>query len=180
VDKKTRVKWWEPYGATLRSGVADLRSAGVLRAAFWVRVVIISAAVVGVVIGIMLFAYPGMWLPWWQLATGLLIWPAVIAFLMGLSMLAPRHVEVRCEWVQFTHGQSAVRILAPDIRSVALVQREGSGLRLRLDYVTRRGVRRTRECAVSSAIDRDTLDALIADLAEEASRHASPPDRSGF
>jgi hypothetical protein len=175
VDRKTRVKWWEPYRETLRSGLTDLRAAGVLRTAFWLRVVTASAVVIGIVIAAMSIAYPGMWLPWPQIISGLVIWPAAIALLMALTILAPRHVEVRTQWIQFTHGQSAVRIRAQDIRSITVEEREDGGLRLRLDYTTRRGVRRTRECAVARAVCRETLATLVAHLAREVSAHAAPP-----
>jgi hypothetical protein len=179
VDHKTQIKWWEPYRETLRTGFTDLRSAGVMRPGFWVRVVVVSASAIGLVVAVMLLAYPGMWLPWTQLISGLLICPAMIAFGMGLTMLAPRHVEVRREWIQFSHGQSAVRIRAQDLRSISLEERQEGELRLRLDYVTRRGMRRTRECAVSSTVCRDTLEMLVAHLSEDASRHASPPAAPG-
>ena len=165
MDQKARIKWWEPYKQTLKSSLADLRSTGVLRPMFWIRVIALSSAVVVVVVALMLRASPGMWLPWPQLAAGLLIGPAALALVITVSMLAPRHVEVRRNWIQFTRGQSAVRIPAPNIVSIALVQHGTGGLRLRLVYVTRRGVQRTSECAVPPAVDRGALEAIVSQIA---------------
>jgi hypothetical protein len=175
VDRKTRIRWWEPYGETVKTSLSEVRTTGVLRAGFWIRVFLIATGTVGLLIAAMMLAYPGMWLPWPQISSGLVISPVAIALLMGLTLLAPQHVEVRHDWIQFTHGQSAFRIRAAHIRDIAVTQEENGVLRLRVTYEARHGLRRTRACVVAPAVNREALEALVAHLAQEGMRHAAPP-----
>jgi hypothetical protein len=116
MGKRERVKWWGPYGATARVSMAELAATGVLRARFWVRGTIVVAIVVGVLAAAMVWAVPGVVLPWPQLIAGLVAGLAMVAAVIGVSVLAPRHVEVRHEWIQVSQGQHMVRIKREQVR----------------------------------------------------------------
>lgn len=155
--------------------MATLREAGILRAAFWMRVILITTSITGLLIAAMRFAYPGMWLPWPQIITGLVVLPPAMALMMAMTMLAPRHIEVRHDWLQFTHGQSALRIRASDLRGFSLNQNQSGAHQLSITFEPRRGLLRTRTCIVSPAVNRAALESLVVHLAHEGMRHSPPP-----
>lgn len=105
-----RMKWWEPYGATVATSIVGLRSTGVLRVWFWIRVTLIAGVVVAVSAAVMVYSQPGMVLPWPHIAIGLVLWSVVLFVMMMVLSFAPRHVGVRREWIQVSHGQHALRI----------------------------------------------------------------------
>jgi hypothetical protein len=178
VDHETQLDWWEPYRASVRTRVAELRSTGLLNPWSWVRVVGIPALVIGLVIAAMLHVQPGMLVPWRPLISVLIGYSLMFPLLLGLMILAPRHVSLqRNGVVLFLYGQRQVVIPARELRRISLKERPDGELHLSLDYVTRRGARCTRECAVPRTVCRDTLEKLLTHLAEESSRDASTPTR---
>lgn len=175
MDPKIRIKWWEPYRETLKTSLAHLREAGMLRPVFWIRVVLISTSITGLLIAAMMLAYPGLWLPWPRIIAGLMVFPPAMALVMAMTMLAPQRIEVRHDGIQFSLGQNSLRIRASDIRGIALMQNQSGLLQLTVTFEPRQGLLRTRTCIVSPDVNRDALDSLIAYLAHQATRHSPPP-----
>jgi hypothetical protein len=167
-----RITWWEPYGATVRASLAELRSSGMLRPALWLRAFGIAGVLVGALVVWIVRAYPGIALPWARLLLGYGVGaPALLVLSIGAQSLAPCHIDVRRRWMQFSRGQHVVRLERDRIQEVALIGRGPSAPpRLRVSYRTRRGTPRTREVAVARAVDLVALDDLIAELSDGRGR----------
>ncbi len=170
-----RVSWWEPYGETRRLMLAELRETGLLRPLVWVRMIGLSALIVGLVVAWVLWANPGIVLPWGRLSAGLAVGPMSIAFLLALTMFFPRHAEVRRDWIQITHGQSASRVKADRIRRIELLGSWPDEQRLIVEYTTPRGRPMTLECGVRTSVNQEVLKALVSFLAAGAVERASKP-----
>lgn len=144
---------------------------------FWVRVTGVSTFLLGLTVIALFSVFPAPRFPWAKLASGVVMAPGLVALLMCIPVLHPLHVEVRRDRIRFMHGSTATRILAESLRSIAFEEREDGMLRLRVDYVTRRGIHGSRTFVVSPSVDRAALEVAVRRLAETAS-HASLRDIS--
>jgi hypothetical protein len=138
-------------------------------------VIAISALIVGILIALLLLAYPGARLPWTQMLVSLFACPLAIAVLCGLQMFFPRHAEVRRNWIQITHGQSANRVKADRIRRIELLGSWPDEQRLIVEYTTPRGRPMTLECGVRTSVNQEVLKALVNFHAAGAVERASKP-----
>ena len=172
---RDRVTWREPHRATRRDALRALRTSGVLRAGLWIRPTLIGAGLIAILIAWILWAFPGIALPWARMLIGLVIAP--VFFLTAsvtaivVASLMPRYVEVRREWLQIDHGPSAVRIEPEQIDRLEVEQNGVGESRLVLEYRTRRGrnPKGSLAIAIAKSVDVKALQALLTHLRSQSS-----------
>ncbi|MCL4198861.1 MAG: hypothetical protein KJZ69_15345 [Phycisphaerales bacterium] len=158
---KHRVIWWEPIRETLPESIEGLEATGILRPAFWLRVIGISVVVVAPLVAWMISAYPGITLPWGRLLSSLLLMPAALLLWGAFMVVFPRRIEIRPEWIHVMHGQSHSRIPLKQIDAVAIEESDGSLPRLRVNCRNRRGDRREVRFVIGRSVNLDDLAMLI-------------------
>ena len=121
----------------------------------------------GGAIVVILIAYPGIALPWRQIAGVLLTTPPFLFIAGGAQLLFPVRVEVRRDRIMISHGQSSL-LLKPERIRRAEITTDDRGDWLDLEYTTTRGTPRTRRVLLSDRVDRPTLAELLADLTHAA------------
>ena len=167
---RDRVNWWEPYRATRRYALRALRTSGLLRAGLWIRPTLIAAVLVAILIAWILWAFPGIALPWARMLIGLVITPVFFLITTVVACLAPRHLEVRREWLQINHGPVAVRVEPQQIDRLEDEQNPVRESRLVLEYRTRRGRNRKESLAIAKSVDVKALQALVTHLRSQSSK----------
>ncbi len=156
------VVWWEPWQASRERSFRELRSTW-FNWAFWARVLIVTTLIAAGAIVVILIAYPGIALPWRQIAGVLLTTPPFLFIAGSAQVLLPVRVEVRRDRIMISQGQSSSPLKPERIRR-AEISTDDRGDWLDLEYTTTRGVPRTRRVLLSDRVDRQTLAELLADL----------------
>ena len=146
---------------------------GMLRPRLWIRIVANTAVIECLIVATAIWWYPAIVLPWEKLAILPLVGPAVPIFVLALYCLVPRHVDIRSDWIQITHGQHAVRIPRERIDTARIVQ--GDPPHMVLTYTTRRGESRTAEIAIAGSMDVAALRAWAANIGAAHFLHIPPP-----
>jgi hypothetical protein len=135
----------------------------------------LSALILGLFIAWLLWANPGIVLPWGMLSAGLAIGLILVASTLALQLFFPRHAEVRRNWIQITHGQSASRVKAEHIRRIELLGSWPDEQRLIVEYTTARGRPMTLECGVRASVNQEVLKELVNAHAAEAAKRPPRP-----
>ncbi len=158
---KYRVIWWEPIRETLPESIEGLKATGILRPAFWLRVIGISVVVVAPLVAWMVSAYPGITLPWGRMLATPLLMPAVLLLYVAIMVVFPRRIEIRPEWIHIMHGQSNSRIPRERIDGIWIDEPNGCSPRLIVDCRNRRGEPRELKFVVGRSVNLDDLAMLI-------------------
>lgn len=156
------VVWWEPWQASRERSFREVRSTWV-NWMFWARVLIVTTLVAAGAIAAVLIAYPGITLPWPQIAGVLLTTPPFLFIAGSAQLLFPVRVDVRRDRIMISHGQSSL-LLKPERIRRAEITTDDRGDWLDLEYATTRGTPRSRRVLLSDRVDRQTLAQLLADL----------------
>jgi len=160
------VVWWEPWHASRERSFREVRSTW-FNWMFWARVLIVTTLIAAGAIAAILIAYPGIALPWSQIAGVLLTTPPLLIIAGSAQLLFPVRVEVRRDRIMISHGQSSLLVKPERIRR-AEISTDDRGDWLEIEYTTTRGTPRTRRVLLSDRVDRQTLAQLLADLTPAA------------
>lgn len=141
--------------------MATLRSAGLVRRAFWIRATAIVAVLLGGFGAWVGVAYPAAAIPWALIVSKvLLVFPAILAG-VSLCLLMPRRIGVRSDGIQLGPD---LRIAHSRVLNASVIRGADSRARLSLTYVTPRGPPRTLAIAIGTGVDLERLKALVAAL----------------
>lgn len=132
----------------------------------WIRDVALGAVVAGGMIYWIWRVQPGAFIPWPQIARGLILMPLVMFAYGSLLVLVPTRVTVRADRIVIGSGGTALAIPAEKARSTQIETDDNGQPRLVVSYISRRGVHRTIERAIALSVDLDRLRELLAALAE--------------
>lgn len=128
----------------------------VLRPVLWARAVGLSAVLLAAGLGAAWWVWPNLVLPpgfWWTAAAAPAALCAGLLAQCGAVWLIPGSVAVEPRWVQFSQGQSGLRVKAADVLGLRLTVHAADRVRLRVTYRDRRGRRRTRHFGVPAGVD---------------------------
>jgi hypothetical protein len=164
VGKYGSIFWWEPYRAAVRSNIADLRAMGVLKPGFWIRIVGGTGAVAAILLGAIIYLYPGIMLPWREIMIVLAFVPVMFGMSTGMQIIAPRSIDVHPEQLSFTRGQSGARLTPQQIDHVAVI--DAPAPTLTVTYRLGRRQPRTRTFVLGPCVDRAALEAIIRQLTD--------------
>jgi hypothetical protein len=134
---------------------------------FWARVLIVTTLIAAGTIAAILIAYPGIALPWSQIAGVLLTTPPLLFIAGSAQLLFPVRVEVRRDRIMISQSQGS-SLLKPERIRRAEISTDDRGDWLEIEYTTTRGTPRTRRVLLSDRVDRQTLAQLLADLTPAA------------
>lgn len=160
------VVWWEPWQASRERSLREVHSTW-FNWMFWARVLIVTTLIAAGAIAAILIAYPGITLPWPQIAGGLLTFPLVLFIAGSAQLLCPVRIEVRRDRIMISKGQSSF-LLKPERIRRAEISTDDRGDWLDLEYTTTRGTPRTMRVLLNDRADRQTLAELLADLTHAA------------
>lgn len=160
----TEIKWQEPYRESVAASWQELIKSGLLRFSLWMRVLLITAAIIGACIAWFYWLTPNIVIPWRQLALGFFVFPPVLLLSAILSVcLAPKYIRLRDDRILIAHGQSGLRIDPDQIQHISIESTQ-SPPRLSIAFTTRRQKPRTLSIAIASNVDLSALQSLIQTL----------------
>ncbi len=114
-------------------------------------------------IGAMYWAYPAIQLPWTQILLTPLLAGVLVGTCVLLAIFAPRHIDIRRDRIQITHGNSAVRINSHQLIDVRVEEGDPEAFVV-VRYRRHDRSERTRRVAIAQRVDRDALSELLAEL----------------
>lgn len=158
-----RITWWEPYRTTIRSGWIAFQRAGFFQLRTCLRPTVIAVIIMSGIVGFAIWCIPGVQIPWVAMVFGVPLTLLGLWCTAALSILIPRQVEVRCDRIVISHGQTVTRIDRERITDVYVVP-DGDGSATLCVKFTCRGRERTRSVDVRDTVDLQRLDEILRDL----------------
>lgn len=159
----TKISWWEPAWSHRVSFRAETAESGTLRLRFWLRVTGVSVLIMAALIAACLWAYPGMYIPYWRLVGGtvtLLLY--FIAWYFVLYFVRP-NIVVRHKSIAIAHGNSCFAIRRKDLISAIIDTSDPRGPLLILHYSGSLNRERTRSIGIAEHVDLAVLADLLGD-----------------
>ncbi|HLO39517.1 MAG TPA: hypothetical protein VK176_00730 [Phycisphaerales bacterium] len=160
--QKRKVKWWEPRWSFAPRYRAEIGGTGIFSPWFWVRVMGVTAILLGAMVGFVWWQAPGAFIPWLQLAFAPFAIPCLLYFKVGLLYVLPPYIQVHAKGVHISHGDSGFIILMSKIRQVRISMDDCGRAMLVIAYLDRKDRPKTRTVGISDKVDLVQLGEIFA------------------